>query len=203
MALPAHSVSLDVEDEVTLYLPHVASELDLNDAAVVELCDLAQNPLYALDVRGLGQSLPEGNRIEEAAQSVFQPYGMDYMMHAYGLMLGQSYLGRRVYDTLCTMDLLSQEGAGSIRLVGRGQGALIALLSALFHERVTALCLVNGPRSWFEWTQTPWVSWPAANCPRGVLALCDLPDCVRVARERLGVDALQIIEPWGPAMTAE
>jgi hypothetical protein len=127
---------------------------------------------------------------------------MDYMMHAYGLMLGQSYLGRRVYDVLCTMDLLCHEGATSIRLVGRGQGAVIALLSALFHERVSELALANGPQSWLEWTQTPWVSWPAANCPRGVLEICDLPDCVRVVRDRLGEERVQIVEPWGPAMQA-
>jgi hypothetical protein len=200
MAQPEHPYSLDVENAVTLYLPHVASEADLGETSVVELCGLSQSPVYALDVRGLGQSLPEEQRPEGPGGGFFQPYGMDYMMHAYGLMLGQSYLGRRVYDVLCTMDLLCQEGTESIRLVGRGQGAVIALLSALFHERVAALTLVNGPLSWLEWTQTTWVSWPAANCPRGVLEVCDLPDCVRVVRERLGAAAVQIIDPWGPPM---
>jgi hypothetical protein len=200
MAHPESPFSLDVEGEVTLYLPHVASEADLGNGSVVELCGLSQSPVYALDVRGLGQSLPEEQRSEGAGGGFFQPYGMDYMMHAYGLMLGQSYLGRRVYDVLCTMDLLCREGATSIHLVGRGQGAVIALLSALYHKQVTKLALVNGPRSWLEWTQTPWVSWPAANCPRGVLGVCDLPDCVRVVRDRLGAKSMRIIEPWGPAM---
>jgi dienelactone hydrolase len=202
MARSQQPYSLDVEEEVTLYLPHVASEADLGDSRMVALCGLGQSPVYALDVRGLGQSLPEEARPGSPDDGFFQPYGMDYMMHAYGLMLGQSYLGRRVYDALCTMDLLCQEGAKSVRLVGRGQGAVIALLGALFHERVVALTLFNGPQSWFEWTQTPWVSWPTANCLRGVLHVCDLPDCVRVVRERLGAESVQIIEPWGPAMQA-
>jgi cephalosporin-C deacetylase-like acetyl esterase len=200
MAQPEHPDSLDVEADLTLYLPHVASEADLSDASIVALCGLDQSPIYALDVRGLGQSLPEEQASGPPGDAFFQPYGMDYMMHAYGLMLGESYLGRRVYDVLVTLDLLCQEGAASVRLVGRGQGAVIALLSALFHERVTELTCVNGPRSWFEWTQTPWVSWPAANCLRGVLAVCDLPDCVRVLRERLGAERMRIVEPWGPAM---
>jgi pimeloyl-ACP methyl ester carboxylesterase len=200
MAQPAHCFSLDVEDKVTLYLPHLASEADLGDESIVALCGLDPSPIYALDVRGLGQSLPEEQQSGAPDDSFFEPYGMDYMMHAYGLMFGESYLGRRVYDVLCTMDLLCQEGATSVRLIGRGQGAVIALLSALFHERVAGLTLVNGPRSWFEWTQTPWVSWPAANCLRGVLAVCDLPDCVRVVRERLGAESVQIVEPWGPTM---
>jgi hypothetical protein len=33
-----------------------------------------------------------------------------------------------------------------------------------------------------------------------VLAVCDLPDCVRVLRERLGAERMRIVEPWGPAM---
>jgi hypothetical protein len=101
------------------------------------------------------------------------------------------------------MDLLRQEGATSFRLVGRGQGAVIALLSAVFHEQVAELTLVNGPQSWLEWTQTPWVSWPTANFLRGALAVCDLPDCVRVVRERLGAEKVQIVEPWGPAAEME
>jgi pimeloyl-ACP methyl ester carboxylesterase len=202
LAQPEYPYSLDVEKEVTLFVPHLASEADLADPSVMELCGLAESPLYALDVRGLGQSLPEEQRLGDAEAVFFQPYGMDYMMHAYGLMLGESYLGRRVYDVLRTMDLLCQEGATSIHLVGRGQGAVIALLSALFHSQVAALTLVNGPSSWLEWTQTPWVSWPAANGLRGALAVCDLPDCVRVLRDRLGEASVRIVEPWGPAMGA-
>lgn len=202
MAQAKHPYSLDVESEVKLYLPHVASEADLGDESVVELCGLEDSPVYAVDVRGLGQSLPEEQRSEGQGGGFFQPYGMDYMMHAYGLMLGQSYLGQRVYDVLCTMDLLCAEGARSIRLCGRGQGAVIALLAALFHEHVTAVTLANGPASWFEWTQATWVSWPAANCLRGALEVCDLPDCLRVLCERLGRESVRIVDPWGPAMKA-
>jgi pimeloyl-ACP methyl ester carboxylesterase len=203
LAQPERAVSLDVEPGVTLFVPHLASEADLSDLPVVELCGLTTSPVYALDVRGLGQSLPEEQGSRPPGAGFFRAYGMDYMMHAYGLMLGESYLGRRVYDLLCTMDLLRQEGATSFRLVGRGQGAVIALLSAVFHEQVAELTLVNGPQSWLEWTQTPWVSWPTANFLRGALAVCDLPDCVRVVRERLGAEKVQIVEPWGPAAEME
>jgi hypothetical protein len=197
---PAHPYSLDVEDQVKLYLPHLAAEADLGDQAVVHLCGLSSNPVYALDVRGLGQSLPEEQRSEAPGSGFFQAYGMDYMMHAYGLMLGQSYLGQRVYDVLCTLDLLSREGASSIHLVGRGQGAIIALLSALYHDQVTALTLVNGPQSWLEWTQVVRVSWPTANFLRGALVVCDLPDCLRVVRRRVGAGRVQTVAPWGPMM---
>jgi hypothetical protein len=197
MLQPAHPFTLDVEDEVHLYLPHVAAQADLaEDSLALSL----GSPVYALDVRGLGQSLPEEGRTEGAYGGFFQPYGMDYMFHAYGLMLGQSYLGRRVYDILCTMDLLSARGAEAIHLYGRGQGALLATFAALYHEKVASLTLKNGPLSAIEWTQMPLVSWPAANFVHGMLGVCDLPDCVRVLRERLGAGKVQIVEPWGPTM---
>ena len=189
LAQPEFAYTLDVEPEIHLYLPHVSSEADLmTDSLALSL--KASPPLYALDVRGLGESLPEEQR-----SGFFQPYGMDYMFHAYGLLLGQSYLGRRVYDVLCTMDLLAHEGAASIHLYGRGQGAVVAVLAALFHERVASVTLKNGPRSFIEWTQTPLVAWPAVSFVRGMLEVCDLPDCIRVLGDRV-----RVIEPWGPDM---
>jgi dienelactone hydrolase len=189
MGQPSHPFSLDVERTVHLYLPHLSAELDLQEEPLaIALKDTP--PLYALDVRGIGASMPEEER-----PGFFQPYGMDYMFHAYGDMLGRSYLGQRVYDVLCTMDLLAHEGAREIHLYGRGQGALLALLAGLFHERTAAVTLKNGPRSFSEWAQAPLVAWPAANLLRGVLQVCDLPDCLRLLGDRV-----QVIEPWGPDM---
>ena len=183
--------TLDVEPEVNLYLPHVSSEIDLVDEQD-ELPELLMRtpPLYALDVRGLGESLPD-----EEGSEFLGPYGMDYMMHAYGLMLGRSYLGQRVHDVLCTLDLLVQQGAQVVHLYGRGQGAVPSLLAALFHDHVGTVTLKNGPRSFSEWTETPLVAWPAASAPRGILRLCDVADCTKLLGDRV-----RIIEPWGPDM---
>jgi pimeloyl-ACP methyl ester carboxylesterase len=132
---------------------------------------------------------------DEGEPGFFQPYGIDYILHAYGLMLGRSYLGRRVYDVLCTLDLLVHEGAQSVHLYGRGQGALLALYAALFHEGVVEVVLKNGPRSYAEWAQTPLVTWPSTNTVRDVLKFYDLPDCVRALGGRV-----RVVEPWGPEM---
>ncbi len=177
--------ALEAASQATLYLPHLSAEEDL-------LGDpLASAPsIFALDVRGLGSSLPA-----EEYDGFFQPYGMDYMFHAYELMLGESYLGRRVYDVLRTLDLLANVGAEEVRLYGRGQGSLPALFAALLHPIVKHVTLKNAPSSFHEWTQTPYVTWPAANFVRGVLAEFDLPDCLRALGERVTV-----IEPWGPEM---
>jgi dienelactone hydrolase len=190
LADPAHPFTLDVEPQVNLYLAHVSVEADLEEDALA-LALQEEPPLYALDVRGLGESMPEEQR-----PGLFQPYGMDYMFHAYGGMLGRSYLGQRVYDVLCTMDLLVHKGAEAIHLYGRGQGAILAVFATLYHPCAASVTLKNGPRSFYEWTQTPYVAWPAADFVYGMLQVCDLPDCLRVLGDRVR----RVIEPWDPRM---
>lgn len=188
MATPERAHTLDVGETAHLYLPHYASEEDLaGDALALEL--LEQHELYALDVRGLGESVPD----EES--SFWHPYSMDYMMHGHALLFGESYLGRRVWDALRTLDLLAAEGAQQVHLYGRGQGALIALFAALLHPLVATVTLKNAPRSYHEWVHAPLVDWPAANFLRGVLQHFDLDDCVQALGDRV-----KILEPWGARM---
>ena len=61
---------------------------------------------------------------------MYRSYGMDYMMHATALMVGESTFGRRVYDIIRTLDLLSR-GAKSVHLrpwPRRAAGGLVAML---------------------------------------------------------------------------
>ncbi len=184
----SHAGTLDVEKTVHLYLPHLSSEEDMeNDVLAKKLKE--KGPLYCLDVRGLGESLPD-ETIE-----FFHPYGKDYMYHGHGLMLGQSYMGRRVHDILQVLKLLENEGACEIYLYGRGQGAILALFTALLNKDIKKTVLKNAPSSFYEWTQKPVVAWPAANFPRGILEKLDIPDCLRVLGKKV-----KVIEPWGPDM---
>ena len=188
MEISQHAYTLDVEKTIHLYLPHISAEDDLiDDPMAVSLKDAHE--LYALDVRGLGESLPEDKG------SFFQPYGMDYMFHGFGILLSESYLGCRVLDVLSSMDLLVSEGAKEIHLYGRGQGALLALFAGLLHENTASVTLKNAPASYSEWTHAPLVMWPAANFLRGALKVFDLPDCM----DTLG-DKLTMVEQWGPDM---
>ena len=184
----SHSYTLDVEETVHLYLPHVSAEDEMaSDQLAVSL--KRSHPLYALDVRGLGESMPEDK------ERFFQPYGMDYMFHGFGLLLGESYLGRRVHDVLSTMDLLVHEGAKEIHLYGRGQGSLLALFAGILHDNIASVTLKNAPPSYSSWVHAPLVAWPAVNFLRDALKVFDLPDCM----EALG-DKLTLIEPWGADM---
>jgi len=176
------------EKTVNLYLPHFSSEHDLVTEPLVHHL-LEQGITYLLDPRGLGQSAPEEYR------DFFSPYGMDYLCHGYSLMLGESFLGDRVRDVLSVLNLLVAEGTRDIRLYGRGQGAILALLAGIFHPKVSLVVMKNGPLSCREWTQTPSVDWPAANFIRGLLAQGDLPDLIRLLGDRV-----QLIEPWDSGM---
>ena len=188
MDKPEHQVTLDVETKVRLYVPHVASEIDLaSDAWCKGLAK--EPPLYLIDPRGLGESMPS------APDGFFSAYGLDYMLHGHGLLFGESYLGRRVHDVLSAIDLLTQGGATSVDLCGRGQGAIIALYAALLHGTVKHVTLKNAPLSYDEWAHSILVQWPAANAPRGVLRHFDLPDCVRALGKRV-----KLVQPWGPDM---
>jgi len=177
---------LEAQQRVSLYIPNISSEQDIENGE----CGFVGDPLYALDVRGMGESMPEGGN-----EGYFHPYGLDYMYHGFGIMMGQSYLGRRVYDVLSTMDLLGERGAEAIDLYGRGQGSIIALFAGLVHDLTDHVTLKNCPGSFEEWAQVPVVGWPAANFPRGILNRFDIPDMLGCMEGRV-----KLIEPWGPDM---
>lgn len=90
--------------EVKVYVPHLSSEADVREGELPAGW-LQDPPCYVIDARGLGESFPD------EAGDFLEPYGMDYMFHAYSLMLGESYLGRRVHDCVSVLRLLSSEGA--------------------------------------------------------------------------------------------
>ena len=195
MAHPERANALDVDRVVRLYLPHYSAEVELahDPWALALQADAAPDAgeLYALDVRGLGESAPD------EVGSFWHPYGIDYMMHGHYRMLGESYLGWRVLDLLRTVSLLANMGAAEIHLYGRGQGALVALFAAVLDDRIPSLAMRNAPRSFQEWATTPIVDWPAASFLQGVLGALDLDDCLRALGNRVTVS-----EPWGPRLQA-
>jgi len=185
---PEKAFTLDVEEKIYLHLPHIGSAEELNHRIYSRYLK-SLHPLYLLDVRGLGESMPNSE------EDFFHPYGMDYMYHGYGLLLGESYLGRRVYDVLRTLDLLTFLGAKQIMLSGRGQGSILAVFASLINPGVKKLTLINAPLDFLSWTQNQVVRWPSASFLRNVLLYLDLPDCYHYLEEKL-----LLIDPWDIAM---
>lgn len=167
---PERCQTLDVEEEVHVLLPNWGSEDEAADEWVAGLN--GGGALYALDVRGVGESRQE----EERGESALQGYGTEFMLHSFGVMFGESYLGRRVYDVLRTLDLLVAEGARRVHLHGRGNGALLALFAGLLHESVVSVEEHEGLESYRSWLTDAVPGWSSACAVRGILRYADLPE---------------------------
>ena len=176
--------------KVTLYIPHLSSQEDVISGNVPH----GNKPLFALDVRGMGQTMA----LTCANDNFFAPYGSDYFYASYANMFGKVYLGRRVCDLLAVLNLLQNEGCREVHLMGRGLGALTATFGACLHPLVKRVTLKNTLLSYYELTQTPVQSWPFSVMPNDILHYFDLPDCYRA----LAAKHLALITPWNSQMQA-
>lgn len=166
--------------EAVLYLPHLSTMDDLRHSRLPLAKRDLPDVLFALDVRGVG-AMQAGTCQDP---DFLTGYGSDYMYAAHGQMLEQSYVGRRVHDVLCAIDVLEVAGTKRVHLVGRGVGAVLATLAACLHPLVKQVTLRHGLRSFHELTQTPVNSWPLSVLPRDVLRYFDLDDCRTLIGER-------------------
>ncbi len=178
--VPGWTRTLDVEKKITLYVPDFSAEQDIANGKLVSLTG-KKEACYAVDVRGFGESMPA------ESGDFLQPYGKDYQFHGFGLMLNESYLGRRVFDLLQVCALLRQEGATSIKLVGRRQGALIALFAAVLDDSLSHVELHEALPSYESVARSVKTDWPASSCLRGILAHFDLPDLYRAFAQRIRI----------------
>jgi pimeloyl-ACP methyl ester carboxylesterase len=169
---------LDVEPECFLHVPHLDSRLEMDSDFVKSLN--ANGDCYLTDLRGLGE-----NTFDPAETRSVQLYGMDYMMHSFAIMFGDSLLGGRVQDLLRTMDLLAANGARRLHVSGKGQGTIIAAMAAIFRDDVASLTLMDAPASFHEWAASPVHDWPASATPRGVLKAFDLPELYHILSQRV------------------
>ncbi len=173
--------NIDVTGKITLYLPHYGTEADIVSGDMPSGNE-NDGQFYALDVRGTGESQPGGSQDDFAEQ-----YGMDYMMHSFALMFGESYIGKRVLDILRTISLLKAEGATEISLAGRGQGAILAALTAALLPEIKKTVLTDAPDSFKSWIDAKICNWPSSNIIVGVLRHFDLPDLYAHLGNRLEI----------------
>ena len=155
---------------VSVYIPHLDSESELAETEIS-----GERVLYGLDVRGIGELRPSGCD-QFSAEAFFHPYGFDYHYASLGLLTGHSYLGGKVRDLLCTLELLAGRGASEIEVKASGQGCVPALLAAFLSDRVTSLVLIDAPRSWDSMLREEIIRWPQSCMVFGILRETDLPE---------------------------
>jgi hypothetical protein len=174
--------------ELVVYVGHGSGTADV--AAVPEAHALAggPRPLCVVEPRGFGQSLP----LTSGSRRLLEPYGSDYLAAATHEMLGESLLGRRVFDILRALSFLCSGGATAIELVGRGLGAVLAAFAGLLHESRPNVRLLDYLPSFALLAEDSLANWPLSSLPRGVLRHFDLPDVYRALDGRL-----ELGSPWG------
>ncbi|MBN1554670.1 MAG: acetylxylan esterase [Phycisphaerae bacterium] len=83
------------------------------------------------------------------------PYNLDFMAASNLEMLGETLMGLRVHDVLCTLDLLAAGGAKRITLTGRGIGAILAKFAGALHKKVVKVNVIDPPVTYHQLTQQP------------------------------------------------
>ncbi len=173
---------------VTLYVGHLSGEQDCATIPWLRQRIRSGERILATDLRGTGQSFPTtcGSR------TLLDPYGSDYMYASYASMMGESYLGQRVFDLLRTVDFLVDGGA-SVQLIGRGLGSVPVAMAALLHGMQPSCEIVNYLPSYELLINNPLHNWPLSCFVENCLATFDLPDVYTTLGDRL-----QKQDPWGP-----
>ncbi len=170
-----HSRPPRVGKRAILYVSHLSSDNELRDEPLIRDAMQAepQSPLFACDVRGIGESLPDTCN----PGSFHSAYGNDYFYAIHSLMLDRPYLGQKTFDVLRVLDWLKSVGHTDIHLIGRGWGALSATFAAVMSDQVKQVTLKNALTSYAEIAESEHYDWPLSTLLPNVLARFDLPDC--------------------------
>lgn len=130
--------------------------------------------LYGLDVRGIGEVMPSGcHRVDT---HFFDQYKFDYQYATWSIMLGKPYLGGKVRDIMCALELLKSCGVKNIILSAEGQGTVPAMLAAFLSDIPVETRLHHTPESWDSMLRKEYTRWPLSCMLPGILAVTDMPE---------------------------
>jgi pimeloyl-ACP methyl ester carboxylesterase len=175
-----------------LYVAHRSADAELRSESLIKELIAAEpaSPLFACDVRGVGESYPIVSNRDPASY-----YGAPYFHAACGLMFGYSVPAQRTFDILRLIDWLRETGHEEVHLVGNGFGAIPATLAAVLHDTVKQVTLKRALTSFQTVAESEDYHWPLPALVPEVLKSFDLPDCYR----ELAPKNLRQIDPVGAA----
>ena len=176
-----------------LYVSHLSADAELRgEPLITELLKVeAGLPLFACDLRGIGESQPDTC----GANQFFRPYGSDYFGAIHSLMLDDALPAQRTRDILAVLQWLAANGYEEIHLAAKGWGAIPATFAAVVSERVKLVTLKNALVSYSAVAESEDYQWPLSSFLYGVLKSFDLPDCYAWLKKH---KQLQQIAPCGP-----
>ena len=156
-----------------LYVSHHSADVEMREEPAIKdrLTKSTDQPFYACDLRGIGESRPDTC----GSDQFLTPYGSDYFYAIHALMLDKPYVGQKTYDLLRVLDFLHAAGHREIHLLAKGWGTIPAAFAALLSEAVTEVTLLEGLTSYQEIAESEEYNWPLSSFLPGVLARFDLP----------------------------
>ena len=168
---------LRANKEVTLMLPDISVREELVKYFLKETA----RSLFALDPRGMGESEPS---TVERLRRLYWDYGADYHFASLGLLLGKPYIGRRVYDILCAINLLVRHGAEKITLKAFGRSRYPAVYAALLSNKNVSVELVGGlPVTYEQAIRDITAPIPQSCVPSGILKIADIDEIYRFLKK--------------------
>ena len=116
------------------------------------------------------------------------PYNNDYHFASLGMMLGESYLGKRIEGILTALTLLKSRGVKEITLYGAGRSAISVAIAALIAKKdikeIKEVVLLN-PLTSYESISTEMTDWAQTEMPFNILKVCDLPQIYQAINAKI------------------
>src|SRR5690606_33293130 len=130
-----------------------------NEALKEAIAAAADTPVYAVDLRGIGDSRPDTTN----ENSYLSPYGSDYFYAIHGLMLDDPYPLQRTRDLLTVLNWLKSIGHPRVHLWANGWGSIAGTLASVYHPVVTQVTLQHSLTSFDELARAEEYDWPLSS----------------------------------------
>jgi dienelactone hydrolase len=172
------------DQTAVLYVSHHSADHELRDMRWLRdrLNAAADGPIYACDLRGIGESRPNTCG---GPEMFLNPYGSDYFYAAHGLMLDRPLVGQRTYDLLRVLTWIGSFGHPQVEVISSGWGTIPATFAAMLTPQVTRITLHQSLSSYADVIRETAEDWPLSLFVPGVLHDFDLPDCYAALGDRL------------------
>ncbi len=171
---------------MTLYVPHLDSASELQNIK-------SNGDIAGVDVRGVGETIP---MTCDKESYFFSLCSGDYHYHSCAEMSGSSLLAERIRDLLGAVAFVKNQGVKNIKLAGRGQGSVIALLAALMDDDIKALALYDTPESFKRMAESRLTMWPQSMMPMGILKFTDLPEIREAVAQKMPLTVDGIMDEY-------
>jgi dienelactone hydrolase len=173
-----------------VYLNEDGAEAALESGLLARIAQSGRT-VVAVDVRGMGRSKLLSTTVRRG--TFVQVFNAETWASYLAWQLDDSLLGMRVVDTVRAVDyaVTLPGGTGGVQLVGRGMGALLAMLAAALDSRIVGVVCHGALLSYATMASADGTLLGADLVIRGVLKTFDLPDIAASIADR----PLRIIDP--------